>query len=111
MSLPPLAQGVWDQVAVQSLSEFGRTIATNGLGTDHAWGGNHFLIGGDVKGGTIHGQYPELRVDGPQSVSGCVAVLAASCPFPMPLYICCNPRSQKRYVPHYRRSLHCCQRW
>jgi uncharacterized protein (DUF1501 family) len=43
-------QGVWDQVAVQSLSEFGRTMTSNGRGTDHAWGGNHFLIGGDVKG-------------------------------------------------------------
>ena len=61
------AQGVWVQVAVQSLSEFGRTITTNGVGTDHAWGGNHFLIG--VKGGAIHGQFPELRSDGPQSVT------------------------------------------
>jgi len=72
------AQGVWDQVAVQSVSEFGRTIATNGVGTDHAWGGNHFLIGGGVNGGTIHGQYPELRVDGPQSVSGSGPMLPTS---------------------------------
>ena len=63
------AQGVWDQVVVQSLSEFGRTVTTNGRGTDHAWGGNYFLVGGGVKGGTIHGEYPELRIDGPNSVS------------------------------------------
>jgi len=51
------ALGVWDQVAVQSISEFGRTVTTNGQGTDHAWGGNHFLVGGGVRGGVIHGQY------------------------------------------------------
>ena len=27
------AQGVWNQVALQSLSEFGRTMTSNGLGT------------------------------------------------------------------------------
>merc|ERR1711908_170132 len=59
------AMGVWDRVALQSLSEFGRTMTTNGLGTDHAWGGNQFLIGGSVKGGKIHGRYPEPRIDGP----------------------------------------------
>lgn len=61
--------GLWDQVTLVSLSEFGRTMTSNGAGTDHAWGGNHFVIGGGIKGGTIHGEYPELRVDGPQSVS------------------------------------------
>ena len=72
------AQGVWDQVAVQSLSEFGRTMTTNGRGTDHAWGGNHFLIGGDVNGGRIHGQYAEPRIDGPQSVSSTGVMLPTS---------------------------------
>lgn len=27
------------------------------------------MMGGDVKGGAIHGEYPELRIDGPHSVS------------------------------------------
>ena len=31
------AIGMWDSVTVQSLSEFGRTMTTNGAGTDHAW--------------------------------------------------------------------------
>lgn len=61
--------GVWDSVALQSLSEFGRTLTSNGLGTDHAWGGNQFLIGGNIKGGVLHGAYPELRVNGPNSIS------------------------------------------
>ena len=62
-------QGVWDQVAVQSVSEFGRTMTSNGQGTDHAWGGNQFLIGGQVSGQKVHGEYPELRVDGNNSIS------------------------------------------
>lgn len=52
------SQGVWSNVTVMSASEFGRTLTSNGLGTDHAWGGNHFIVGGGVKGGRIHGQYP-----------------------------------------------------
>ena len=72
------ALGVWDNVALQSLSEFGRTMTSNGRGTDHAWGGNHFLIGGDVRGGKIHGHYPELRIDGPHSVNRLGAMLPGS---------------------------------
>ncbi len=41
-------------------SDFGRTLTSNGQGSDHAWGGNHIVIGGGVKGGDIYGQYPNL---------------------------------------------------
>ena len=51
-------QGLWDNVTIVQASEFGRTLTTNGLGTDHAWGGNTFLAGGSVKGGKIHGHFP-----------------------------------------------------
>ena len=62
-------QGVWDDVVVIETSEFGRTLKTNGQGTDHAWGGNYFMVGGKVKGRRIHGQYPhDLTDDGPFSV-------------------------------------------
>ena len=44
-------QGVWDDVTVIASSEFGRTLVSNGLGTDHAWGGNCFVAGGSVRGG------------------------------------------------------------
>ena len=32
-------------------------------------GGNHVLVGGSVQGGRIHGRFPSLRVDGPNSIS------------------------------------------
>ena len=72
------AQGVWDNVVLQQLSEFGRTMTTNGGGSDHAYGGNQYVIGGSVKGGLIHGNFPELRVDGPNSISGTGVMLPSS---------------------------------
>jgi uncharacterized protein (DUF1501 family) len=64
-----VAQGVWDDVVVLTVSDFGRTLTSNGLGTDHAWGGNHFMAGGSVKGKRILGQYPEnLGPDGELNV-------------------------------------------
>jgi cullin-associated NEDD8-dissociated protein 1 len=56
-------QGRWDDVAVMSFSEFGRTMTTNGAGTDHGWGSNNFLLGGSVKGGKILGKYPYVLSD------------------------------------------------
>jgi len=53
------AQGIWNDVTIVSASEFGRTLTSNGAGTDHAWGGNHFIIGGSVSGGKVLGQYPD----------------------------------------------------
>lgn len=53
------SQGVWGNVTIASASEFGRTLTSNGLGTDHAWGANTFIAGGSVKGGQIHGQFPD----------------------------------------------------
>ena len=44
-------------------SDFNRTFASNGDGTDHAWGGHHLMMGGAVKGGDIYGQYPTLGID------------------------------------------------
>ena len=59
------AQGVWENVVIQEASEFGRTLASNGRGTDHGWGGNAFVLGGKVRGGQIHGTYPDsLKADG-----------------------------------------------
>ncbi len=51
-----------DCVTVFSASDFGRTLTTNGLGSDHAWGGNHFIMGGCVNGGQIFGTYPDLAI-------------------------------------------------
>lgn len=53
------AQGIDHKVTVVTGSEFGRTISANtAKGSDHGWGGNYFVFGGDVKGGRILGEYP-----------------------------------------------------
>lgn len=64
-----------NQVTTFTASDFSRTFQTNGDGTDHAWGGHHFILGGAVNGGDIYGQYPTLGVDvggfnNPDNVSG-----------------------------------------
>lgn len=60
--------GVANQVTLFSASDFGRTLASNGAGTDHGWGNHHFVVGGAVKGGQIVGRFPELVIDGPDDV-------------------------------------------
>merc|ERR1712107_948503 len=41
------------------MSDFGRTLDPNAnLGTDHAWAGNHFVVGGASKGGKIYNEAP-----------------------------------------------------
>ena len=57
------SQGIWDDVAVVTISDFARTMTSNGLGTDHGWGGNHVLLGGKVKGSQIFGQFPSAFTD------------------------------------------------
>jgi uncharacterized protein (DUF1501 family) len=50
-------------VTMFSASDFGRTLTGNGNGTDHAWGGNQFVLGGAVKGQQIYGTYPTFAAD------------------------------------------------
>ncbi|MGK0314176.1 MAG: hypothetical protein ACI86M_000386 [Saprospiraceae bacterium] len=54
--------GLQDQVTTFSISEFSRTLTSNSNGTDHAWGGNMFVMGGAVSGQKIYGQYPQLAL-------------------------------------------------
>ena len=56
------AQGVFDKVTIQVVSDFGRTLVYNGLGTDHAWGGNYFTLSGNLKAAQIIGTYPSLSL-------------------------------------------------
>lgn len=64
------------QVTTFSMSDFGRTVGTNGSGTDHAWGAHHFVMGGDgnnasgnLKGGQLLGTIPDLSLEGPDDFS------------------------------------------
>ena len=50
-------------VTTFTAADFSRGFATNGDGTDHAWGGHHLIMGGAVKGGDMYGQYPTLGID------------------------------------------------
>jgi uncharacterized protein (DUF1501 family) len=52
--------GVENQVTTFTASDFGRTLTSNGRGSDHAWGGNQIIMGGAVNGGDIYGSYPTL---------------------------------------------------
>ncbi len=51
--------GLQDDVLLFTISDFGRTLTSNGKGSDHGWGGNQFVLGGGHRGGRIYGNYPE----------------------------------------------------
>lgn len=60
--------GVSDQVTTFTASDFGRTLSSNGDGTDHGWGSHHMMIGGAVNGGEFYGTAPELGNNGVDDV-------------------------------------------
>ncbi|HVF36005.1 MAG TPA: DUF1501 domain-containing protein [Candidatus Saccharimonadia bacterium] len=60
------AIGMADEVVLFTMSDFGRTINSNGNGTDHAWGGVQFVVGGPGAvsgGGNTFGRYPRIELD------------------------------------------------
>jgi uncharacterized protein (DUF1501 family) len=60
------ALGVDRQVSTFTASDFGRTLSSNGDGSDHGWGGHHWVLGGAVQGGRVLGRVPEPGLGGPQ---------------------------------------------
>jgi uncharacterized protein (DUF1501 family) len=57
--------GVDQSVTTFSASDFGRTLPSNGGGSDHGWGSHQFVMGGAVRGNQLYGTFPTLAVDGP----------------------------------------------
>jgi uncharacterized protein (DUF1501 family) len=53
-----------NQVTLFTASDFGRTFLSNGTGTDHGWGGHHFVVGGAVAGQKIYGTFPLTCANG-----------------------------------------------
>ena len=50
--------GIENDVTLFTAADFGRALIENGNGTDHGWGGHHFVVGGSVKGNKIYGDIP-----------------------------------------------------
>ena len=55
--------GISDRVTTFTGSDFGRTLTTNGDGSDHGWGSHHFVMGGAVKGQQYYGTFPIMGLN------------------------------------------------
>ena len=70
--------GVSDCVSTFTISDFARTLSSNGNGTDHAWGGNALVMGGAVKGKKMFGDYPILSLGTDLELGGGILVPTTS---------------------------------
>ena len=67
--------GLADKITTFTLSDFGRTLqpagsGANAVGSDHAWGNHHLIMGNSVLGNRIFGTYPTLALGGPDDTDG-----------------------------------------
>ena len=60
--------GVEQQVTTFTSSEFGRTLGSNGDGTDHGWGTHLMVLGGSVSGQQTYGSLPSIELGGPEDI-------------------------------------------
>jgi uncharacterized protein (DUF1501 family) len=63
-----VAMNMQNSVVLYVATDFGRSLTSNGSGSDHAWGGNSFAVGGPVIGKTVYGQFPSLYNNNPLDV-------------------------------------------
>ncbi|MEM9836242.1 MAG: DUF1501 domain-containing protein [Bacteroidota bacterium] len=66
--------GLEDCVTTFTISDFARTLVSNGNGTDHAWGGNVLVMGGGVNGREVYGSYPSLALNTDIELGGGVII-------------------------------------
>jgi len=62
--------GVANQVTAFTASDFGRTLASNGDGSDHGWGSHHMVVGGAVNGQRFYGVAPPISVADTKDAGG-----------------------------------------
>ncbi len=55
--------GVANNVTTFTGSDFGRTLTSNGDGSDHGWGSHHFVLGGSVLGQRYYGTFPIMGLN------------------------------------------------
>lgn len=63
-------RGIADRVLTFTQSEFGRTLTSNGDGTDHGWGGHQLIMGNMIRPRRIHGILPSLELDYDDDLGG-----------------------------------------
>ena len=52
----------FDKATAFTASDFRRTLASNGDGSDYGWGSHHLMVGGAVKGTAFYGTAPPISV-------------------------------------------------
>lgn len=70
--------GLEDNVITFTGSDFGRSLTSNGNGTDHGWGGNVMVMGKDIDGAKVFGEYPDLKLDSDLDIGGGVLIPTTS---------------------------------
>jgi len=56
------ALGMGQNVTLFTASDFGRTLSSNGDGSDHGWGNHHFVVGPALRGREIYGRMPAVAL-------------------------------------------------